>query len=212
MSLIKNLSLSILLFSNYVFAANYDYNKLRFMEYNELRQIKNGAINTSRKFQYPHQAERVLNPLKEILKMFYARPDSDNIVSPLLTDLESELETINAYEKTLKEIIDENLSAINDKKLKMEYRVTAALGIKNLLLDIKPKTLKNTKLAKVVCELADKNVKLAKDVIQNPQYQSLYLEKSPSEVAKHIMLWYAKKKNIKVSTQSSGCPFSKRAT
>jgi hypothetical protein len=193
------------------FASNYDYNKLRFMEYNEFRQIKNSAINASRKFQYPRQAEQTIKPLKEALKMLYSTPNTDNLVSSLITDLESELETLNVYEKTLQDIIDESIKTINDKSLKPEFRTTAALCIKNLLLEAKPKSLKNTKVAKVICKLADNKIKIPADIQENSMYKSLYLEKSPTDVARKIMLWYADQKKIKVSYKPSSCPFSKRA-
>lgn len=205
------ITLSLLFLSHISFASNYDYNKLRFMDYNELRQIKNGAINASRKFQYPRQAEQTIKPLKETLTMLLSRPNSDNMVSPLLTDLESELETLNVYEKTLQEIIEERLAVIEDKKLSPAIRTTAALSINNLLLEIKPQSLKNPEIAKVICKMADRNIKLPKDIQESSMFRSLYIEKSPSSVAQKIMIWYAGQKNIKISAKAQSCPFSKRA-
>lgn len=201
----------ILLASQTLSAANYNYNKLRFMEYNDLRQIKNSAINASRKFQYPQQAEQTLKPLKETLTMLFSRPNDDNLASSLIGDLESELETLNAFESTIQNIVDDSLKIINDSKMNPETRTTAAICINNLLLEIKPRILKNPNLAKVVCKLADKNVGIPKDIQQDSMYRSLYVEKSPSNIAQTIMKWYAQQKNVKVSNQTSGCPFSKRA-
>lgn len=208
----KTFILFIIIFSGHsLLASNYDYNKLRFMEYNELRQIKNSAVNTSRKFQYPHQAEETVKPLKEALTMLLSRPNSDNLVSPLITDLESELETLGIYEQTLNEIIDDRVAVINNKKLKPEIRITAALCINNLLLEVKPQAIKNTEIAKVICKVADRNIKIPKDIQESSLFKSLYIEKSPSSVAQKIMLWYANQKNIKVSHKTQSCPFSKRA-
>jgi predicted ATP-grasp superfamily ATP-dependent carboligase len=161
--MIKFFSLFVLLISQISYA-NYSYNKLRFMDYNELRQIKNGAVNASRKYQYPRQAEKALNPLKETMTMLLSRPNDDNVVSSLITDIESELESLGAYEKTIQTIVDESLKRINDKKLSSEVRTTSALCINNLLLEIKPKSLKNPELAKVICKLADQNVKIPSDI------------------------------------------------
>lgn len=205
-------SFLILTLAQLCFASKYDYNKLRFMEYNELRQIKNTAIKTSRKFQYPRQAEKAINPLKETLKLLLSRPNDDNLVSPLITDLESELETLNVYEKTLQTIIDESLETINNKKLNPEYRTTAALCINNLLLELKPKALENVEVAKVICKLADQKIKVPDDIQKSSMFRSLYLEKSPSDVAAKIMNWYAEQKKVKVSKQAQGCPFVKRAS
>lgn len=197
--------------SPFCLASNYDYNKLRFMEYNELRQIKNTAVKTSRKFQYPRQAEKSLNPLKETLKMLLSRPNDDNLVGPLISDIESELVTLNAYEKTLQSIIDESIETINNNKLNPEYRTTAALCIKNLLLENKPKSLGNPEIAKVICKLADQKIKIPDQIQRSSMFRSLYLEKSPSDVAAKIMLWYADQKKLKISLKSQGCPFAKQA-
>ncbi len=206
------LIISILTFGQVSLASNYDYNKLRFMEYNEFRQIKNTAVNTSRKFQYPRQAEKTLTPLKETLKMLLSRPNDDNLVTSLMTDIESELETLNSYEKIIQVIIDESIASINNKKLNPEYRTTAALCINNLLLEIKPKSINNPQLARVICKLADQRLKIPSDIQKSSMFKSLYLEKSPSDVAQKIMLWYAEQKKVKVSNQTEGCPFVKRAT
>lgn len=181
------------------------------MEYNDLRKVKNSAVNASRKYKYPRQAEQVLLPLRETLTMLLSRPNDDNLATDLMTDIESELENLGAYEETLQKIIDERLAVINNKKLSPAYRTTAAVCINNLLLEIKPKSLKNPSIAKVICKLADQNVKIPKDVQESSMFKSLYLEKSPSKVAQEIMHWYAKEKNVKVSAQSKSCPFSKRA-
>lgn len=209
--MIKLIFLNVIFMTQIVFAANYDYNKLRFMEYNQLRQIKNTAVNASRRFQYPRQAEQTLKPLRETLTMLLSRPNDDNLATDLMTDIESELETLGAYEETLQLIIDERIAVINNKSLKPEYRTTAAICINNLLLEIKPKSVKNPKVAKIICKLADRNLKIPKEIQESSMYKSLYLEKSPSKVAQQIMLWYAKQKNIEVSSQSNSCPFSKRA-
>ncbi len=209
--MIRLIFFSVIFLVQTVYASSYDYNKLRFMDYNQLRQIKNSAINASRKYSYPRQAELTIKPLKETMTMLLSRPNDDNLATDLLTDLESELETLNAYEKTLQEIIDERLQVIKNKKLPSDVRTTAALSIKNLLLEIKPKSLGNVELAKVICRLADRSIKIPKDIQKSSMFKSLYLEKSPSKVAQKIMLWYAKQKKIKISSQSGACPFSKRA-
>ncbi len=209
--MIKIILFLLLNLTQIALASNYDYNKLRFMEYNELRQIKNSAVNASRRFQYPRQAEQTLKPLRETLTMLLSRPNDDNLVTDLMTDIESELETLGAYELTLQTIIDERIAVINNRSLKPDVRTTAAVCINNLLLEIKPKSVKNPNIAKVICKLADKKLILPKDVQASSMFKSLYLEKSPSKVAQKIMLWYAQQKNIKVSSQTKSCPFSKRA-
>lgn len=207
----KTIFFILMLVHQAALGANYDYNKLRFMKYNQLRQIKNSAVSTSRKYSYPRQAEQAIKPLQETLIMLLSRPNEDNLASALITDLESELETLNVYEQTVQNIIDDRLEVITNKKLASDVRTTAALSIKNLLLEIKPKTLSNVELAKVVCKLADKNIKIPKDIQKSSMFKSLYLEKSPSKVAQKIMLWYAKEKKINVNAQVNSCPFSKRA-
>ena len=189
--------------------ALYDYNQVRFMKYNELRAIKNSAIRASRNHPFPKNKRQALQPLEEALKMLFSRPNADNLVEPLIEDLEQELETLSSLETSLQNIVNSSIQTLYDKSLDSNVRITAALCLNNLLLRVKPKTLEKVGVAEIVCKLADKKIKVPRSI--QKEFKSLYIESSPSKLARKIMFWYAKKKNFKeASSSTQSCPFSKR--
>lgn len=204
-----------LLFSSQLFAAQYDYNKLQFVEFEELRVVKSSAIRASRKFDYSKNPQAAKKPLQEALRMFYSRPNQDNAIRTLAEDIEADLKAMGMFESTLKDIIKESQKVLNDTSLSSNVRATAILCMNNALTEIKPQILENPELARVVCETADANIKIPKNIQSDTQLRSMLIQTSPSETAKKIMLWYAKEKQIDVrvdATPAQGCPFSKRAT
>ena len=208
----KNLIFSIFCLNLWSFSleASYDYNQVRFMDYNELRSIKNSAIRASRNHPFPKNKRQVLGPLEEALKMLFSRPNVDNLVAPLVEDLERELETLNSLESSFQNIVKSSLQTLGNKSLSSAVRITAVLCLNNLLLNIKNKTLEKVGLAQVVCKLADKKIKIPRSIQKDSLFKSLYIESSPSKLAREIMFWYAKKKNLRnVSFSPESCPFSK---
>lgn len=197
-----------------LFAAEvqYDYNKLRFTEYDQLRRVKTSALNTSRKFDYKKYPNQAQTPLKEALRMFYSRPNEDNVIRSLTSDIEGDLKLMNLYEKTIRDIIDESKAIIKDKSLSTSVRATAILCINNALVEIKPQILDNVELARVVCEFADENLKVPTEIQNDTLITSMMAQTSPTNTAKKIMYWYAEKKQKKISKSNQGCPFSKKAT
>lgn len=204
----------VMAFLTPLYASQYDYNKLQFTDFEELRVVKSSAIKASRKFDYSKNPEAARKPLQEALRMFYSRPNQDNAIRTLTEDIEADLKSMGLFESTIQNIIKESQKVMNNDRLSSNVRATAILCMNNALTEIKPQILENPKLARVVCETADQQIKLPKDVQTQTQLRSMLLQTSPSETAKKIMLWYAKQKNVdvRVENQSQGCPFSKRAT
>lgn len=199
-------------FSSSAYAAQYDYNKLRFTKFKELRAVKTSALRASRQYDYKKHPLQARKPLKEALKMFYSRPNTDNLIRTLSSDIEAELKMMGAFEVTLKEILKENEELVFDKSQAYPLRATAVLAMNNLLLEIKPQILENTDLARLTCEAADKDLKVPKDIQNDSQLRSMMTHASPSKMAQSIMRWYADKKGKKVGHSAQGCPFSKKAT
>ncbi|MCO5113061.1 MAG: hypothetical protein M9899_02685 [Bdellovibrionaceae bacterium] len=207
-------ALTLMLFSAQIFASQYDYNKLQFTDFEELRVVKSSAIKASRRFDYNKNPEAARKPLQEALRMFYSRPNQDNAIRTLAEDIESDLMAMGMFESTIANILSESKKVLNNDSLSSSVRATAVLCMNNALTEIKPKIIENVKLARVVCETADTKIKIPKDIQTSTHLRSMRVQNSPSETAKKIMLWYAKKKNVDVRTDSNpqGCPFSKRAT
>jgi len=199
------------MYTSQTLAVNYNYTTLIFKDYPDLKPLVRNAVRESRRFKYPRDGEKAIMPLKKSLKMVLSRPDADNLVSKLSTELISDLENMGVFEDTVDDLMNEGQEEVYNKALNPKVRVTSLIMMNNLMLLIRPLTLENAKLAKTVCKLADKEMKIPKAVLKNTELTTMLKEPSPTNLAKKVMLWYAKQKNKDVKANQKGCPYSKRA-
>lgn len=200
-----------LLYTSQTLAVNYNYTTLIFKDYPDLKPLVKNAVRESRRFKYPRDGEKAVTPLKKSLKMILSRPDDDNLISKLSTELISDLENMDVFEDVIADLITEGREDIYNKALNPKVRATSLIMMNNLLLLIRPLTLENVKLAKSVCKLADDEIKIPKEVLKNTELTTMLKEPSPTNLAKKVMNWYAKQKNKEVEAGSKGCPYTKRA-
>jgi len=200
-----------LLYTSQTLAVNYNYTTLIFKDYPDLKPLVKNAVRESRRFKYPRDGEKAITPLKISLKMVLSRPDDDNLVSKLNTELISDLENMGVFENVVEDLIKEGRQEINNKALNPKVRATSLIMMNNLLLMVRPLTLENAELARSVCKLADQKIKIPKEVLKNTELTTMLKEPSPTNLAKKIMDWYAKQKNKKVKAGNKGCPYSKKA-
>lgn len=118
--------------------------------------------------------------------------------------------TMGVYTKVVGELLDQAESEIKDSGISAAERATSMLMMKNLLLEIKPRLLGSKDLAKHVCKIADKKIKIPKLIKRDNQLNTMIKGVSPSDLAKRIMYWYADQKNKDVQANAKGCPFSKK--
>lgn len=199
-----------ILYTSSTLAVSYSYTTLIFMDYPDLKPLVGNALRESRRFKYPQDGERPVAPLKKSLKMILSRPDSDNLISKLSPDLISDLESMGVFKNVVQDLITEGKEEVFNKALNPKIRTTSLIMLNNILLLIRPLTLDDIELARTVCKLADEDLKIPKEILQNTELTTMLKEPSPTNLAKKIMLWYAKQKNKEVQSSNKGCPFSKR--
>ncbi|MGH1468866.1 MAG: hypothetical protein ACRBBP_08310 [Bdellovibrionales bacterium] len=200
-----------LLYTTSTLAVSYNYTTLIFKDYPDLKPLVSNALRESRRFKYPQDGNKAVFPLKKSLKMILSRPDSDNLVVKLSPELVQDLESMGVLTNVIDDLIAEGQEEVMNKALHPKVRATSLIMLNNLLLLIRPRTLDEIPLATSVCTLADKDLKIPKEVLKNTELTTMLKEGSPTNLAKKIMLWYAKQKNKEVQTSKKGCPFSKRA-
>jgi hypothetical protein len=200
-----------LLYTSQTLAVNYNYTTLIFKDYPDLKPLVKNAVRESRRFKYPRDGERAVDPLKKSLKMILSRPDDDNLVSKLSSELISDLENMGVFEVVVADLIKEGKEEVYNKALNPKVRATSLIMMNNLLLMVRPLALENVELAKSVCKLADDEIKIPKEVLKNTELTTMLKEPSPTILAKKIMEWYAKQKNKDVKAGNKGCPYSKKA-
>lgn len=200
-----------LLYTSQTLAVNYNYTTLIFKDYPDLKPLIRNAVKESRRFKYPKDGEKAISPLKKSLKMVLSRPDDDNLVSKLNTELVSDLENMGVFNDVIDDMLKEAKDEVYNKALNPKVRATALIMMNNLLLMIRPLSLDNTALAKSICKLADEDMKIPKEIVKNSELTTMLKEPSPTNLAKKIMKWYAEQKQKDVQANKKGCPFSKRA-
>jgi len=190
----------------------YNYTTLRLMDYEQLNPIVRNSIKESRVHTYPEEGDKAIAPLRNTLALLFSRQDNDGLLRKLAPSLISEMQSLGVFEDVISTLIESSENQVYDKTLDPKIRTTALLRLNNLLLTIRPMTLENIALAKEVCKLADSNIKVPKVVQKDARLTTMFNSTKPTDLAKKIMLWYAKKKGKEFDAQhSKGCPYSKRA-
>ncbi len=205
------LFLIIALFSTTSNAVQYDYTALMFKDYKALSPIVQNSLRTSRKYAYPRDGDKAIKPLRSTLKLLFSRPNDDNLASKLSGDVTEDLRSMGVYAEVIGEILEQAEQEIADKSLAPKIRTTSMILMKNILLEIKPEILSSKDLALKVCSLADKEIKIPKEIKKDAQLSTMIRGVSPTDLARRIMFWYADQKNKVANKNSSGCPLSKKS-
>lgn len=200
-----------LLYTVQTFGVTYNYTTLIFLDYENLRPIVKNSLEESRQHEYPGDGDQAVSPLRKTFKMLLSRPDNDGLLRKLSPNLISEMNTLGVFESVVGDLMQKGQDEVDNSTLDPKVRTTALIMLNNLLLTIRPLTLNNTDLAKEVCQFADKDIKIPKAVQKNSKMTTMFNSTKPTDLAKKIMMWYAKKKNKDIQAKTDGCPFSKKA-
>lgn len=201
----------LFLYTTTTLAVDYNYTTLIFKDYEDLKPLVSNALKESRRFKYPQNGNKAISPLKKSFKMLLSRPDSDNLLAKLSPEVLRDLDSMGVFPEVVQNLIEEGKATVKNDSASPKIRATALIMLNNLLLVIRPRALDEVELAKSVCKLADEELEIPKAVLKNTELTTMLKEPSPTSLAKKIMLWYAKKKNIEVQSAKKGCPFSKKA-
>lgn len=204
------ISVSVL-YTTTTLAVDYNYTTLIFKDYQDLKPLVNNAVRESRRFKYPQDGDRAVEPLKKSFKMLLSRPDSDNLLSKLSPELLRDLDSMDLFPTIVQTLIDEAKVTVRSESTSPKIRATALIMLNNLILLIRPRALEEVELAQSLCKLADDEIEIPKAVLKSTELTTMLKEPSPTALAKKVMLWYAKKKSVDVQSSKKGCPFSKRA-
>lgn len=205
------LLITTLLFALPAVSKQYDYTTLMFQDYQTLSPIVQNSLRTSRKYAYPRDGDKAIIPLKKTLKLLFSRPNSDNLASKLSGDIIDDLKSMGIYPEIIGDLLKEAEEEITDKSLGPKIRTTSMILMKNVLLEIKPEILNSKDLALHVCAIADKNIKVPKEIKQDARLNTMIRGVSPTDLARRIMFWYAEQKNKVANQNSKGCPLSKKS-
>ncbi len=159
------------------------YHKLALKDLDQMSEIVSSKIKESKK---SYAGKTV--PLKEALQAVLGRPDEDNMVEKVLAPLKLELESHEAWEKSLKELTTEALNALkNSKNFRTDVQVTYQVFLENLLAQLKPDLGKPTFETKLVEKIRDAKIVISKDAQQERKLRMMKTTVSPSEIAEILL-------------------------
>ena len=181
-----------------VFGLDYNAKTLKTKDYEEMRAIVNQVIVKARskvsKEEILRGHEEALEELKKGLKIVFMRPDTDNVVEPLLVSLQSEIMNYRSFLPVFSEFIDQSLKEFNKGSLSKQashlYLVENSLAYLQNVDD--PISLK------IIQNIQSSNLKISKKLAN---YLMLEMGRgktaSPSYLAKRILKTKLKAKKQK---------------
>ena len=127
-------------------------------------------------------------PLKEALQAAYSRPNDDDMIEKIVGPLRTQLDELDAWEKTLSQLTDEAINALkNPKAFKPVVQVTYMIFLENLLSELKP-YLKTPGFERQLAErVRDAKISVTKEASNERKIRTMKESTSPSDIAAQIL-------------------------
>lgn len=161
----------------------FTYNQLTTKDLEQMNQLVRNKIKESKT-----AGSGQVVPLKEALQAVYSRPNQDNVIEKVMPALKAALDHDDESERVYKELIDEALNALtHTKNFKKEVQVTYSIFLENIISEFKPDLKKDSFEEKMIRKIAEKNIQLTKDAINDRRLRLMSESPSPSQIASKII-------------------------
>ena len=165
-------------------SANYKYADLIVKDYDEMHAAVQGLIKKAQ----AEQDENAIEPLRNALKLIFTRPDSDNMVAKLTTDVRRELAGYGAFDRVIAQLAAEATDNLRNKENTVSVRTSASFILENLLAEIRPESEReNGDMRKTVQRIADARLSLPPEVKTERKLRGMFLTTNPSDEAQKII-------------------------
>jgi hypothetical protein len=169
------------------------YHQLALKDLDQMVEFVNSKIKESKK---SYAGKTV--PLKEALQAVLGRPNEDSMVEKVISPLKSELDSHNAWEKSIKELTTEAVNALRlPKNFRPEVQVTYGVFLENLIAELKPNATAEGFDRKMLEKIRDAKIELSKEAQNERALRMMKSTVSPSEIADMVL------KSTKVEVQPS---------
>jgi hypothetical protein len=161
----------------------FNYSELALKDVDQLTKLVNDKIKESKR----SSGGKVI-PLREALQAVYSRPNSDAIIEKVVGPLRSQLDDLEAWEKTISQLTDEAIGALkHPNTFKPVVQGTYVFFLQNLLSEIKP-LLKNDVFAvKITERIRDAKIQLSKPAQDEIRLRMMKSFNSPSDLAGQML-------------------------
>lgn len=178
---------------------DYKYNDLQIRDYDEMSKqvqdrIQKADDYTNKDNETEDDDRAAIAELRDALKLIFSRPNSDNMVAKLITDIRRELGGLNAFEDSIAAVANDALITVKDSGQTVNRRATALFVLDNIMAEIRPQAGDKPDFRRVIQRIADAKIKIADDVKRDLALRSMYRLQNPSETAEKILKTLPKEK------------------
>lgn len=164
---------------------NYKYADLIVKDYDEMHAMVQAQV---RKAQAATDEAEGIDHLRAALKLIFTRPDTDNMVAKLVTDVRRELAGYGAFERVIAQLAAEATDNLRNKEANISVRTSASFILENLLTEIRPEAEReNGEMRKTVRRLMDARLDLPREVKSERKLRGMFLTTNPSADAAKII-------------------------
>jgi hypothetical protein len=187
-------------FSFQTLAANYKYNELMIKDYDEMNSMVESFIQKSRDLAGDDEGHgndaAAVEQLREAMKLIYSRPDSDNMVAKLTSEVRRELLSYSAFEDTVASVANEAINNAKNTNNSPSVQSTSLFILENVLSQIRPEIANNNNqvLKHVMEKIRDAHIKVSEDVFKDRKLRGMFKTNNPSDLAAEMLKKMSKEK------------------
>lgn len=161
----------------------FNYSQLATKDLDQINKLVNDKVKESKKSSSGKEI-----PLREALQAVYSRPNEDDMIEKVVAPLRSQLDDLDAWEKTISQLTDESIGALrHPKTFKPVVQVTYAIFLQNLLSEIKP-LVKDAGFERgIATRIRDAKLEISKAAQDERSLRMMSSLVSPSELAAQIL-------------------------
>jgi len=178
------LTLFMTLFSINSFAGLlYNYSQLSLKDLDQMNDLVTNKVKESKKASSGKTV-----PLKEALQAVYSRPNEDDMIDKVVAPLRSQLDELDAWEKTVNQLTDEAISVMkHPNAFSPVVQVTYEIFLENMLAEMKPYISTNGFEKALTVRIRDAKIEVSKKALNERAIRSMKATVSPSEIAAQIL-------------------------
>ena len=172
------------------FGPAYKYNELLTRDYDEMFALVQTWLKKSRAANASGEGgdAEAVEYLGRALKLIFSRPDSDNMVTKLLTEPRRELSGYSAYDETLEALAVDALKTAKNSDSTVIASVTALVELENMLGEIRPDaTNGNPTMLRIVTRIRDANISISDEVKRERRLRGMFRSTNPSTIATEML-------------------------
>lgn len=162
-----------------------DYDQMFVMVKKHVKAAQKIVRNSDNNSDWQRQAQEELTKAERLILM---RPNSDNMVTKLTTEVRREMTDVGDYDEILQTMTNEGIQAFNkDMNLPTIMKTTYTFLLENLMSELKGEMATDERQLAMLEQIRDAKIEVPYEVMRERKLQGMFLTDSPSEAAKRIL-------------------------